>query len=149
VKNEQPTIEQKKNQEVKNIAANKQTLIDLEDKILRLLSESKGNLLEDVTLNETLKTSKKTSEKVKSDLESAEQTMKRIDETRETYRICGRVASILFFVLNDLNKIDPMYQFSLNWYKELFQTSIEESKNNNYGDRIKNIIKTHQLKVYK
>jgi dynein heavy chain, axonemal len=120
VKNEQPTIEQKKNQEVKNIAANKQTLIDLEDKILRLLSESKGNLLEDVTLNETLKTSKKTSEKVKSDLESAEQTMKRIDETRETYRICGRVASILFFVLNDLNKIDPMYQFSLNWYKELF-----------------------------
>jgi dynein heavy chain len=47
-------------------------LIDLEDKILRLLSESKGNLLEDVTLNETLKTSKKTSEKVKSDLESAE-----------------------------------------------------------------------------
>lgn len=72
VKSEQPTIEQKKSQEVKNIAANKQTLIDLEDKILRLLSESKGNLLEDVTLNETLKTSKKTSEKVKSDLESAE-----------------------------------------------------------------------------
>jgi dynein heavy chain len=75
--------------------------------------------------------------------------MKRIDETRETYRICGRVASILFFVLNDLNKIDPMYQFSLDWYKELFQTSIEESRSNNYGDRIKNIIKTHQLKVYK
>lgn len=75
--------------------------------------------------------------------------MKRIDETRETYRVCGRVASILFFVLNDLNKIDPMYQFSLNWYKDLFQASIEESKNNNYGDRIKNIIKTHQLKVYK
>jgi hypothetical protein len=35
--------------------------------------------------------------------------MKRIDDTRETYRQCGRLASILFFVLNDLNKIDPMY----------------------------------------
>lgn len=35
--------------------------------------------------------------------------MKRIDDTRETYRPCGKVASILFFVLNDLNKIDPMY----------------------------------------
>jgi dynein heavy chain, axonemal len=149
VKSEQPTIEQKKNQEVMNIASNKKILVDLEDKILRLLSESKGNLLEDFTLNETLKVSKKTSEKVKNDLEAAEQTMKRIDETREFYRICGRVASILFFVLNDLNKIDPMYQFSLDWYKELFQTSIEESRSNNYGDRIKNIIKTHQLKVYK
>lgn len=132
-----------------NIAANKKILVDLEDKILRLLSESKGNLLEDVTLNETLKTSKKTSEKVKSDLEAAEQTMKRIDETRETYRICGRVASILFFVLNDLNKIDPMYQFSLEWYKKLFQSSIEDSKEHGYGDRIKNIIKTHQLSVYR
>jgi dynein heavy chain len=149
VKSEQPTIEQKKNQEVMNIAQNKKTLIDLEDKILRLLSESKGNLLEDVTLNETLKTSKKTSEKVKNDLEAAEQTMKRIDETRETYRICGRVASILFFVLNDLNKIDPMYQFSLEWYKKLFQSSIEESKEHGYGDRIKNIIKTHTFSVYK
>lgn len=149
VKAEQPTIEQKKNQEVMNIAANKKILVDLEDKILRLLSESKGNLLEDVTLNETLKTSKKTSEKVKSDLEAAEQTMKRIDETRETYRICGRVASILFFVLNDLNKINPMYQFSLEWYKELFQKSIDDSREHGYGDRIKNIIKTHQLAVYR
>lgn len=46
--------------------------------------------------------------------------MKRIDDTRETYRPCGKQASTLFFVLNDLNKIDPMYQFSLEWYKKLF-----------------------------
>lgn len=35
--------------------------------------------------------------------------MKRIDDTRETYRPCGKQASVMFFVLNDLNKIDPMY----------------------------------------
>lgn len=95
-------------------------LIELEDKILRMLSESKVNLLEDVTLISTLQTSKETSDEVKQNLEQAEQTMKRIDDTRETYRPCGKVASILFFVLNDLNKIDPMYQFSLEWYKKLF-----------------------------
>jgi dynein heavy chain len=84
--------------------------------------------LEDVVLVSTLQTSKETSDDVKSNLESAELTMKRIDDTRETYRPCGKVASILFFVLNDLNKIDPMYQFSLEWYKNLFEKSIEESK---------------------
>lgn len=43
--------------------------------------------------------------------------MKKIDDTRETYRACGKQSAILYFVLNDLNKIDPMYQFSLDWYK--------------------------------
>jgi dynein heavy chain len=43
--------------------------------------------------------------------------MKRIEDTRNLFRACGRQAAILFFVLNDMNKIDPMYQFSLDWYK--------------------------------
>lgn len=75
--------------------------------------------------------------------------MKRIDDTRETYRSCGKQASILFFVINDLNKIDPMYQFSLDWYKQLFVTSIEKSRENMFQDRIKNILKEHTLAVYR
>lgn len=51
--------------------------------------------------------------------------MNKIDEARESYRPCGKIASVLFFVLSDLNIIDPMYQFSLDWYKELFINSIE------------------------
>ena len=93
-----------------------------------MLSESKVNLLEDVALIDTLQSSKETSDEVKQALEQAEITMKKINDTREMYRSCGRQASILFFVLNDLNKIDPMYQFSLDWYKALFMRSIEESK---------------------
>jgi dynein heavy chain len=46
--------------------------------------------------------------------------MKRIDETRETFRPSGKRAAVLFFVLNDLARINPMYQFSLDWYKDLF-----------------------------
>jgi len=93
-----------------------------------MLSESKVNLLENVELIDKLQSSKETSDDVKQALEQAEITMKKINDTREMYRSCGRQASILFFVLNDLNKIDPMYQFSLDWYKALFMRSIEESK---------------------
>lgn len=46
--------------------------------------------------------------------------MKRIDDTREILRPCGKKAAVLFFVLNDLAMINPMYQFSLDWYKDLF-----------------------------
>lgn len=128
VKAEQQQLENTKNEVIQKIATNKQTIIELEDKILRMLSESKVNLLEDVALIDTLQSSKETSDEVKQALEQAEITMKKINDTREMYRSCGRQASILFFVLNDLNKIDPMYQFSLDWYKALFMRSIEESK---------------------
>jgi dynein heavy chain len=102
--------------------------MELEDKILRMLSESKVNLLEDVELVDTLQYSKEKSDEIKQALEQAEITMKKIDDAREMYRSCGRQAAILFFVLNDLNKIDPMYQFSLDWYKALFMRSIEDSR---------------------
>lgn len=75
--------------------------------------------------------------------------MKRIDDTREQYRPCGKAASILFFVLNDLAKIDPMYQFSLDSYKKLFEKSINEARELVGGDKMKNIMSTHKSAVYK
>lgn len=39
-------------------------------------------------------------------------------------------ASILYFVLNDLSLVDPMYQFSLDAYIDLFLISIRNSPKN-------------------
>jgi len=77
--------------------------------------------------------------------------MKRINETRETFRSCGKMAAILFFVLDSLKNINPMYQFSLEWYTDLFQKSIEDSKDaiGMSQDRMKAIAKVHTLNVYK
>lgn len=46
---------------------------------------------------------------------------------RQGYRPVSTRAAILYFVLNDLSVIDPMYQFSLSSYIELFNTSIMRS----------------------
>lgn len=46
---------------------------------------------------------------MRSELESAEINMKRIEDTREGFRACGKRAAVLFFVLNDLAMINPMY----------------------------------------
>ena len=43
----------------------------------------------------------------------AKVTEKKINEARESYRLAAARASLLYFILNDLNKINPLYQFSL------------------------------------
>lgn len=40
-------------------------------------------------------------------------TSTQIDEARELYRPAAARASLLYFILNDLHKINPIYQFSL------------------------------------
>lgn len=37
----------------------------------------------------------------------------KINEARELYRPAAQRASLLFFIINDLSRINPMYQFSL------------------------------------
>ncbi|GAB5364245.1 hypothetical protein AAMO2058_000953100 [Amorphochlora amoebiformis] len=69
-----------------------------------------------------------TSEHVKNQIKETEETSKKINESRNQYRLAAVRASVLFFVLNDLAKIDPMYEFSLQWYNDLFKASIDDSK---------------------
>ena len=40
-------------------------------------------------------------------------TEKKINEAREHYHPAAARASLLYFILNDLEKINPLYQFSL------------------------------------
>lgn len=61
----------------------KKTLIDLENELLRLLNETRGSLLDDAELFDTLQVSKATSETVKRSLEIAEMNEVQIDAARE------------------------------------------------------------------
>lgn len=58
-------------------------LIDLENELLRLLNETRGSLLEDAELFNTLQTSKATSIAVQKSLEISEKTEIAIDGARE------------------------------------------------------------------
>lgn len=47
-----------------------------------------------------------------------------IDVAREIYRPAAARASLLYFILNDLNAINPIYQFSLKAFSVVFQNAI-------------------------
>eukprot|EP00106_Octopus_bimaculoides_P014248 XP_014781690.1 PREDICTED: dynein heavy chain 2, axonemal-like [Octopus bimaculoides] len=150
VRKERPELEEQKDSLVQSIAANKKKLEECEDEILRLLNETKGSLLEDETLVNTLQTSKSTSQEVTEQLATSEQTEAKIDSAREGYSPCAERASILFFVLNDLGLIDPMYQFSLDSYIDLFILSIEKShRSTKLEERIQNLNDYHTFAMYR
>lgn len=46
-------------------------------------------------------------------MDEGKETAVSIDEAREIYRLVAVRASLLFFILNQLQHINPMYQFSL------------------------------------
>uniref|UniRef100_A0A2K6FUH7 Dynein axonemal heavy chain 2 n=1 Tax=Propithecus coquereli TaxID=379532 RepID=A0A2K6FUH7_PROCO len=150
VRKERPELEEQKDSLVINIAAGKRKLKELEDEILRLLNEATGSLLDDVQLVNTLQTSKITAMEVTEQLEISETTEINIDSAREAYRPCAQRASVLFFVLNDMGCIDPMYQFSLDAYISLFILSIDKShRSNKLEDRIDYLNDYHTYAVYR
>ena len=91
-----------------------------------------------------------TSDEVTESLKVAEKPSKRIEEASNLYRPCSIRAAILYFVLYDLADVDPMYQFSLDAYVDLFLLSIAKSpKSENLIERIQHLNDYHTYAVYK
>jgi dynein heavy chain len=126
VRSERPDLEELKDRLVVSIANDKKQLKDLEDKILKLLKESKGNILDDEVLINTLNNSKITSGMIQGRVKEAEVTEKEINEAREKYRTVASQGSIIYFVIADLALVGPMYQFSLTYFAKLFNKCLED-----------------------
>lgn len=73
---------------------------------------------------ENLETTKRTAAEIESKVTEARGTSRQIDAARELYRPAAARASLLYFILNDLNTINPIYQFSLKAFSVVFQKAI-------------------------
>ncbi|XP_044299896.1 dynein axonemal heavy chain 6 isoform X2 [Varanus komodoensis] len=130
VRLERPELEEQRTQLIVRINADKNQLKAIEDKILKMLFTSEGNILDKEELINTLQESKVTSGAIKVRLVEAETTEEKINAAREKYRPVATRGSVMYFVIASLSEIDPMYQFSLKYFKQLFNTTIEASEKN-------------------
>ncbi|CAG5135433.1 unnamed protein product [Candidula unifasciata] len=136
---EKPDLENKKNKLILESAQNKRQLKDIEDKILEVLSSSEGNILEDERAIEILSSSKVLSKEISKKQKIATSTEEEIDVTRNGYKPVAKHGSMLFFTISDLASIDPMYQYSLAWFINLYLQSISHSAlANELDQRIEN-----------
>jgi dynein heavy chain len=140
VAREKPELEEEKSQLILQSADNKRKLKEIEDKILEILSSAEGNILENEVAIEVLSSSKVLAVELNEKQKVAEETEKKIDETRESYRPIATHSSVLFFCIADLANIDSMYQYSLNWFIDLFVFAIAQSgKSKDIKRRLKNL----------
>lgn len=146
---EKPELEEKKNKLIVESAKNKKQLKEIEDKILEVLSLSEGNILEDETAIKILSSSKVLSEEISEKQEIASVTETQIDETRMGYKPVAVHSATIFFCISDLAHIEPMYQYSLTWFINLYMQSLAHSKKSEELElRIEYIIDHFTLSIY-
>ena len=137
---ENPMLEQKKIDIVKKNAEDRKELQKIEDAILSSLSAAEGDILMNETLINKLQSSKKTSTEINQRVKDSKVTEAQTDKSREEYRPVANRASILFFCIVDLSSIDPMYQYSLQWFTNLFSMAVGNAPASNQQDqRLKNL----------
>lgn len=125
---ERKELELRKNDLVQKNAEMKAELADIQKTILRKLEEVKGDILDDEELIKYLDQSKVKTDEINIKVADAEVTEKEIDETREGYRPIAYHSSILYFCCATLANVDPMYQYSLQWFVQLFINGIEAAE---------------------
>ncbi|BES91272.1 dynein heavy chain [Nesidiocoris tenuis] len=149
VKEERPDLETLKGSLTKQQNNFKIQLKQLEDELLQRLSAAGPDILRDKELVEKLESTKKTAESIEIKVSESKVTSAKIDKTREMYRPVATRASILYFIMNDLNKINPLYQFSLKAFNMVFQSAIATAKESeNVLERVFHLTDSISLRAF-
>lgn len=126
---EMPELQEKKNQIVEDNAKSAAILYKIEDELLGALSgNTVDELLSTDDLINTLADSQKTSAEIEVRQAESKVTEKEIDVKREGFRPVAFRSQLLFFCIVDLAPINSMYQYSLQWFQNLFKNAVLNSE---------------------
>lgn len=135
VAKERPDLQEKREYLIVQSAANRQALQQVEDNILKTLSASGASILEDEEAIEILDSSKILSIDIFKKQAAAKKTEAQIEEFRQNYKPIAKHSSALYYTITDLPNIDPMYQYSLTWFINLYINSIDTANKSKILER--------------
>lgn len=149
VAKERPDLQEKREKLIVQGAANRTALKQVEDDILRTLQETKGDILEDETAVEVLDSSKILADDIMKKQEASLETETIIETFRLGYRPIASHAAVLYYCVTELPNVDPMYQYSLTWFINLYILSIENAnKSKDLEKRLKFLKETFTYNLY-
>lgn len=146
VTHEEPNKMKAYNDAIVKKAANKKKMNELEDKILNQISTSEVDILEDDILYETLDESKAQVKQIEQQNKDSEIIMTQIETIKENFTAVAYRVARLFFVLVQIMNVDPMYQYSLRFYKGIYLRALENGMAQYKGNR--NERKTFYIKEF-
>ena len=113
VNKERPDLEERRAELVEQQNQFTIKLKQLEDDLLHRLATAEGDILGDEELIISLEVTKATVIEISEKVGVAKATSLKINQARETYRPVAARGSLIYFLVDTLNVIDHMYQFSL------------------------------------
>eukprot|EP00736_Rhodelphis_marinus_P001173 Rmarinus@m.17616 len=149
IASENPELEQQRSALLASEEELKMELADLEKRLLEELAMSEGNLLENKTLIVSLDETKVKSRSVQAKLDESAQVQQRLEKQRNMYQSIAHEGSKLFFLIRDLHRLSPMYQFSLSSFLRLFKKAFKlDETRGSVDQRLASLSKTLRHLVF-
>lgn len=129
LKAERPDVDQKRTDLIKLQGEFQLKLRHLEKALLQALNESKGNILDDDKVIDTLETLKKEAADITRKVDETNTVMQEVEQTTAIYTPLAHACSSIFFAMEQLNLVNHFYQFSLDFFYEIFEYVIHANPN--------------------
>ncbi|KZF19340.1 dynein heavy chain [Xylona heveae TC161] len=145
LKSERPDVDERRSNLIKLQGEFKVHLRQLEKKLLQALNESRGNILDDDNVIETLETLKKEAAEISNKMADTEGVMTEVENITLQYNIVARSCSAIFAILEQLHHLNHFYQFSLQYFIDIFNTVLRHNERlageSNHNSRIDIILR--------
>ena len=128
VENERPDLAVQFKSLVDEMSEMTNSIVQLEDKLLKMLAESKGNILDNEELIGALAETKEKATIIGAKLKESATTKEELNQTRLIYMSTAMRGSILYFSIARLINIMNMYETSLNSFLVVFLRSLKTAK---------------------
>ncbi|CCW66761.1 unnamed protein product [Phytomonas sp. Hart1] len=124
VSQERPDLEKRRGALLRQMNIMTIELQQCEDGLLYELTNATGDILENITLIENLENTKKKTKEINASFTQAVTTQKDIAQNRLSYTDVAARGSLLFFQMDQLWRIDHMYQYSLETFMVVFNKGL-------------------------
>lgn len=140
VNRERPDLEEQRVSYLRQMRQFKIELKACEDNLLYELTNAKGDILENKNLIENLELTKKKAKQIQISVAETIENNKKIEISRKVYTPVSVRGSLLYFMIDKLNNIDHMYQYSLEAFMVVFNKALMKAKQaDNVDARVVNI----------
>ena len=151
VSKEKAKLEEDRIQQSKEAVQLIKELKELNQQILDSLSCTVEEMLEDQNMIDTLQNAREKAEIVANNLEKVNKTTHKIEKAKAFYNPAAYRAAIMYFLVNDLQKIEYTYQFSLKWFISIFEEELGPNTDTSKisdQDRLLDIIRNFTRKLF-
>ncbi len=129
LKAERPDVDKRRTNLIKMQGEFNTNLRQLEKRLLQALNESRGNILDDDNVIQTLETLKKEAAAIYRKVAETEGVMAEVERITEDYGRIANACSSIFATLEQLHHLNHVYRFSLQYFTDIFTHVLDQVKN--------------------